>query len=51
MGIAEEYIRLHPRSAQLYEEAKGLFPSGITHDIRYVPPFPIFVEKAERGRK
>lgn len=51
MSIAEEYIRLHPRSAQLYEEAKVLFPSGITHDIRYVPPFPIFVERAERGRK
>lgn len=51
MKIADEYIRLHPRSAQLYEQARKLFPSGVTHDIRYVPPFPIYVERAQGGRK
>ncbi len=51
MSIAEEYVRLHPRSARLYQEAKALFPSGITHDIRYLPPFPIYVERAAGGRK
>jgi len=51
VSIGDEYVRLHPRSAQLYEQAKGLFPSGVTHDIRYLPPFPIFVERAEGGRK
>jgi len=27
------------------------FPSGVTHDIRYVSPFPIFVERALGSRK
>lgn len=49
--ILDEYIRLHPGSARLYEEAAGVFPSGVTHDIRYLTPFPIFVERAKGSRK
>ena len=41
--ILEEYIRKHPGSASRYEEAKDIFPGGVTHDTRYVSPFPIFV--------
>ena len=41
--ILEEYIRKHPRSASRYEEAKGIFPGGVTHDTRYMTPFPIYV--------
>ena len=49
--IQEAYLRLHPGSARLYEEAQRTFPSGVTHDIRYVTPFPIFVERAQGSRK
>jgi glutamate-1-semialdehyde 2,1-aminomutase len=49
--IQEAYVRLHPASARLYEEAQRTFPSGVTHDIRYVTPFPIFVERAQGSRK
>ncbi len=49
--IHEAYLRLHPGSARLYEEAQRTFPSGVTHDIRYVTPFPIFVERAQGSRK
>ncbi len=51
MTILETYRRRHPGSARLYEEATKTFPSGVTHDIRYLVPFPIFVERAEGSRK
>ncbi len=49
--ILETYAKRHPRSAELYQKAARAFPSGVTHDIRYVPPFPIFVERAEGSHK
>lgn len=51
MTILEEFIRRHRGSAKLYEESLCTFPSGVTHDIRYLQPFPIFVERAEGSRK
>jgi glutamate-1-semialdehyde 2,1-aminomutase len=50
-SITETYVRLHPGSAALYEESSRVFPSGVTHDIRYLNPFPIFVEGARGSRK
>ncbi|HEY5638866.1 MAG TPA: aminotransferase class III-fold pyridoxal phosphate-dependent enzyme [Dehalococcoidia bacterium] len=49
--ILDAYVRLHPESAALYEESSRVFPSGVTHDVRYVTPFPIFVEEAAAARK
>ncbi|MCI0839583.1 MAG: aminotransferase class III-fold pyridoxal phosphate-dependent enzyme [Chloroflexi bacterium] len=49
--ILDTYVRLHPQSAALYEESLRVFPSGVTHDVRYVTPFPIFVERAEAAHK
>jgi glutamate-1-semialdehyde 2,1-aminomutase len=50
-SILDAYVRLHPGSAKLYEESSRVFPSGVTHDIRYVSPFPIFVDRAAGSRK
>src|SRR3989454_4020534 len=49
--ITDDYRRLHPGSQQLYEEALRTFPSGVTHDIRYTSPFPIFIDRAAGSRK
>ena len=49
--ITDDYRRLHPGSQQLYEEALRTFPSGVTHDIRYTSPFPIFIDHAAGSRK
>ena len=38
-------------SAVLYERAVGLFPSGVTHDSRFLKPFPIYVDHASGSRK
>ena len=39
-------MSLHPNSAALYARAVTVFPSGVTHDVRYLKLFPIFVERA-----
>jgi len=50
-SIQEAYRRLHPRSARLHQEAVKTFPSGVTHDIRHLTPFPLYVDHAQGSRK
>jgi glutamate-1-semialdehyde 2,1-aminomutase len=50
-SILESYSSLHPRSAQLYQRALQTFPSGVTHDVRFLPPFPLYIERAQGCRK
>jgi len=50
-AITDAYARLHPGSAALYEESLQTFPSGVTHDVRFLQPFPIFVDRAAGSRK
>jgi glutamate-1-semialdehyde 2,1-aminomutase len=50
-SILDAYVRLHPGSARLYDESLRVFPSGVTHDLRYVTPFPLFVDRAVGSRK
>ncbi len=38
-------------SARLYERGGDLFPSGVTHDSRFLRPFPPYVQRAEGSRK
>lgn len=40
-----------PTSHKLYERALRLFPNGVTHDGRYLEPFPIYVDRAAGSRK
>jgi len=49
--ITEEYTRKHPRSNQLYQESLRAFPGGVTHDTRYVMPFPVYMTHAKGPRK
>jgi glutamate-1-semialdehyde 2,1-aminomutase len=51
MSIIETYIQRHPRSQALFDQAQTLFPSGVTHDGRYVTPFPLYVERCAGARK
>jgi glutamate-1-semialdehyde 2,1-aminomutase len=39
----ERYIAKFPTSKALYEKALGIIPSGVTHDARFVKPFPIYI--------
>src|SRR5882724_6309738 len=50
-SIVENYIRKTPSSQQRYAEARELFPSGVTHDARYLRPHPVYIDRAEGSRK
>ena len=39
------------QSSRLYGRALNLFPSGVTHDGRYLEPFPIYIKEAHGARK
>ena len=51
MTIQEQYRAKHPRSAALAERARRAIPGGITHDIRHLTPFPVYVDRAAGTRK
>jgi glutamate-1-semialdehyde 2,1-aminomutase len=51
MSLESRYRELYPRSAALYESALTHFPSGVTHDGRFMQPFPIAVEHAAGAYK
>src|SRR5947209_3944922 len=38
-------------SRKLFGQALGLFPNGVTHDLRYLQPFPIYIDRAEGACK
>jgi len=50
-SIEREYVRKHPGSQRLYRRALRVFPRGVTHDGRYMRPFPIHCVRAEGSRK
>jgi glutamate-1-semialdehyde 2,1-aminomutase len=51
MTIQEEFRGRHPRAAALAERARAAIPGGITHDIRHLLPFPVYIERARGTRK
>lgn len=49
--IEAAYREKFGASERLYERACGLFPNGVTHDSRYLQPFPVYIERASGSRK
>ncbi|MCZ6789348.1 MAG: aspartate aminotransferase family protein [Chloroflexi bacterium] len=49
--IGDRYHRLHPGSLSRYQQAQRLLPDGVTHDTRWMTPFPIYVTHAQGPRK
>ncbi len=49
--LLERWTERRPKSAALAERARNVFPSGVTHDSRYMEPFPIYVTHARGSRK
>jgi glutamate-1-semialdehyde 2,1-aminomutase len=46
----EEYLRRHPGSGKLFDQASGVTPGGVSHNLRFFPPYPLFVEAASGNR-
>lgn len=51
MSIEQDYIESHPGSATLSRRAGHVLPSGVTHDSRFMRPFPIYADHAAGARK
>src|SRR5262245_26531840 len=49
--LTDRFHAEFPLSRQRFEQARGLFPNGVTHDLRYLEPFPIYVDRALGARK
>jgi glutamate-1-semialdehyde 2,1-aminomutase len=49
--LLDRYISEFPGSRRRFEEAKKVFPDGVTHDSRSLQPFPIFVDRQLGSRK
>lgn len=45
--IEASYRSRTRRSAALAKQARTLFPSGVTHDSRYLEPYGVYVERAQ----
>src|SRR5436190_11919722 len=50
-SLAERYAAEFPLSRKLHDQARGVFPDGVTHDLRHLPPFPVYVDRAQGGHK
>ncbi|HMF13282.1 MAG TPA: aminotransferase class III-fold pyridoxal phosphate-dependent enzyme [Gemmataceae bacterium] len=49
--LTERYEAEFATSRKLHERAKSLFPNGVTHDLRHLEPFPVYVDRAEGAYK
>jgi glutamate-1-semialdehyde 2,1-aminomutase len=45
-SLTQRFEEEFPNSLKLFEQARSLFPQGVTHDLRYLEPFPIYVDRA-----
>jgi len=46
MNYFDIYRKRFENSGDIFVRFKGLFPKGVSHDIRFFPPFPFVVERA-----
>jgi glutamate-1-semialdehyde 2,1-aminomutase len=49
--LADRYKAAFPTSNRRFEEAKAIFPCGVTHDTRMMDPFPVYIDRAKGSRK
>ena len=50
-SLTNRYAAAFPKSRQLFEQAKTVFPGGVTHELRTLDPFPVYVERAKGAHK
>jgi glutamate-1-semialdehyde 2,1-aminomutase len=50
-SLTDRYAAAFPKSRQLFEQAKAVFPGGVTHELRALEPFPIYIDRAKGSHK
>jgi len=49
--VFEDYTAKFAGSRKLWERARKIIPSGINHDVRFINPFPLYMDHAQGCRK
>jgi len=49
--LADRYTAEFPGSKTRFEQAKQIFPTGVTHDTRMMDPFPVYITHAKGAYK
>ncbi len=49
--VADRYTATFAGSKRRFETAKGVFPTGVTHDARMMDPFPVYITHAKGAHK
>lgn len=49
--ILERYQKTFAKDKELAHAANQLFPDGVTHDSRYMSPFPVYITRANGAKK
>lgn len=50
-SLSDRFAAEFPNARKLHEQAREVFTNGVTHDLRYLEPFPIYIERAEGAYK
>lgn len=50
-SILERYQKEFSKDRELAQRANHTFPDGVTHDSRYVDPFPVCIDHAQGSKK
>ncbi len=46
----DAYNKKTPLSERLFKRAKGIMPGGVSHNIHYFPPYPLFVKNGKGSK-
>ena len=49
--ILERYQKTFAKDREMSDTANHLFPDGVTHDGRYMTPFPVYITRADGSKK
>lgn len=49
--IRQRFEAEFTNARKLFMQAQEVFPQGVTHDLRYLEPFPIYIDRAEGAYK
>jgi glutamate-1-semialdehyde 2,1-aminomutase len=50
-SLTQRFETEFANSRKLYEHARSVFPSGVTHDLRYLEPWPVYIDRAQGAHK
>jgi glutamate-1-semialdehyde 2,1-aminomutase len=50
-SLTDRFAAAFPNSRKMFDQARSVFPGGVTHDLRHLEPFPIYIDRALGAHK